>query len=341
MITEVEFSRLANWLRDQHLIDSSAIVATRLSGGQSNPTYCIESDGRRYVLRKQPRGPLLAGAHAIDREYRVMQALRGTNVPVPDMYAFCPDEAILGTPFFVMGYLDGRVFSDQALPDSTVADRRAIYGEMNRIVAAIHSIDLVACGLSDFGRGGNYVARQIARWSRQSEESTLPLSDAMRRLMDWLPENVPDDVGSALVHGDYRMDNLVFHKIEPRVIGVLDWELSTVGDPLADFAYHCMSWRIPKQLWRGIGGLPLQELGIPDEDSYLRQYAQATGRDITSQWKAEWEFYMAYNLFRMAAILRGIAQRAVDGTAVAHDAVDTGRKADPLAELGWQCALRY
>jgi acyl-CoA dehydrogenase len=289
------------------------------------------------VLRKKPPGNLLASAHAIDREYRVMKQLAGTGVPVPRMLGWCDDASLLGTTFYVMAFLEGRVLADQSLPGSEPRERAALYGEMNRVIAALHAVDPAAVGLSDFGRSGNYVARQIARWTKQCEASALVLSPTFVRLMEWLPRHVPPSTETRLVHGDYRMDNLVFHTTHPRVLGVLDWELSTLGDPIADFAYHCMSWRIPPELWRGIGGLDLQQLGIPDEASYVRRYEEATGREVA----AAWEFYMAFNLFRMAAILHGIAQRALDGTASASDAVETGRKAAPLAELGWDCALRH
>jgi aminoglycoside phosphotransferase (APT) family kinase protein len=328
---------LAAWLVEQGLASSPAITVQQLAGGQSNPTFRLSTDSGDYVLRKKPPGQLLASAHAIDREYRVMRALAGTAVPVPRMLAWYDDAALLGTSFYVMEFLPGRVLVDQSLPGMQPAERGAIYREMNRAIAALHQVDYAAAGLADFGRQGNYVGRQIARWSRQCEASTLPLPPALRRLMDWLPRHVPATDETTLVHGDYRLDNLVFHPTEPRVIGVLDWELSTLGDPLADIAYHCMSWHIPATLWRGIAGLDLAALGIPDEASYLRLYVEATGREVA----ARWDFYMAYNLFRIAAILHGIAQRAADGTAAAPDAVETGRKAAPLAELGWECALRH
>ena len=328
---------LGEWLVAQGLARTPALVVQQLAGGQSNPTFRLTTDAGDYVLRKKPPGPLLASAHAIDREYRVMKALAGTAVPVPRMRAWCEDESLLGTPFYVMEFLQGRVFMDQSLPGVAPAERGAIYRDMNRVIAALHSVDYQAVGLADYGKPGNYVARQVARWTRQCEASTLPLPDALRRLMEWLPQHLPARDETTLVHGDYRLDNLVFHSSEPRVIGVLDWELSTLGDPLADMAYHCMSWHVPASLWRGIGGLDLAALGIPDEASYLRQYTEATGRDPGGMW----DFYVAYNLFRIAAILQGIAQRAADGTAAAADAVETGRKAAPLAELGWQCALRH
>lgn len=328
---------LADWLVQNELARSPAITVQPLAGGQSNPTFRIATDRGEYVLRKKPAGQLLASAHAIDREYRVMQALAGSAVPVPQMLAWCDDASLLGTPFYLMQFLSGRVFVNQSLPGLQPPERCAIYLEMNRIVAALHSVDYVAAGLKDFGRPGNYVARQIARWSRQCEASTIPLPAAMRRLMDWLPRHVPSTEETTLVHGDYRLDNLVFHASEPRIIGVLDWELSTVGDPLADIAYHCMSWHIPPNLWRGIGGLELAALGIPSEAEYLRRYSETARREVGSHW----EFYMAYNLFRMTAILHGIAQRAADGNAAAADAAEIGRRAAPLAEIAWQCALRH
>ena len=328
---------LGEWMTERGLAGSPGLDIRPLTGGQSNPTFRIRTDSGDYVLRKKPPGQLLAAAHAIDREYRVMHALASSAVPVPRMVAYCEDDGLLGTPFYLMEFLDGRVLVDQSLPGFAPTERAAIYAEMSRVIAALHAVDYAAVGLADFGRPGNYVARQVTRWSRQCEASTLPLPAALRRLMEWLPQHLPEAEETTLVHGDYRLDNLVFHPTEPRVIGVLDWELSTLGDPMADFAYHCMGWYIPAQLWRGIAGLDLAALGIPDEATYVRRYAQATGRDIS----AHLDFYMAFNLFRMAAILHGIAQRAADGNAAAPDAVETGQKAGPLAEIGWQCAQRH
>ncbi|WP_120971786.1 phosphotransferase [Comamonas sp. lk] len=328
---------LARYLRNQGLSDDTPLVVTPLTGGQSNPTYKVTTGAQNYVLRTKPPGALLASAHAIDREHRVMSALQGSEVPVPRMFAYCDDETLIGTPFYLMEFLEGRVWMDQSLPGMAPAERRAVYREMNRVIAALHRVDYSAVGLDSYGRPGNYFARQITRWSRQCRESTLPVSDAMLRLMDWLPEHIPPGDETTLVHGDYRLDNLVFHPTEPRVIGVLDWELSTLGHPLADFSYQCMAWRIPPTLWRGIAGLDLAALGIPGEAEYVGWYAEATGRDP----REHWEFYMAYNLFRMAAILHGIAQRAADGNASSEDAMETGKKAGPLADLGWQCAKQY
>ena len=336
--TALPLAAVGDYLRAQGLAGAGPVTASVLAGGQSNPTYRLTlGDGSQCVLRKKPAGALLASAHAIDREYRVMRALAGTDVPVPRMLAYCEDAALLGTPFYVMEFLQGRVLMDQALPGMRPAERDAIYREMSRVIAALHAVDYAAVGLADYGKSGNYVGRQVARWSRQCRESTLPMNAAMHRLMDWLPEHLPQDNETTLVHGDYRLDNLVFHATEPRVIGVLDWELSTLGHPLADLAYQCMAWRIPAALWRGIAGLDLAALGIPQEAEYVAWYQRATGRQAAEHW----DFYLAYNLFRMAAILHGIAQRAQDGNAAAEDAVETGAKAGPLAELGWQAAERY
>ena len=331
----IDAIRLAAWLRERGLADAATPSVEALAGGQSNPTYRVRTEAGDFVLRKRPPGKLLPSAHAIDREYRVMQALAGSDVPVPRMVDWCPDPAIVGTEFYLMEFLQGRVFRDPALPGCTPAQRADIYGEMNRVMARLHSVDVQATGLGSFGRPGHYVARQVARWVEQCARATLPLPAAMRELMDWLPANVPPEAPTRLVHGDFRIDNLVFHGTEPRVIGVLDWELSTLGDPLADFSYHCMAWHVAPALWRGIGGLDLAALGIPDEGSYVRRYAEATGLAI-----AHWDFYLAYNLFRMAAILHGIAQRAAQGNAAAPDAAETGARAAPLADLALAISRR-
>lgn len=333
----VALEALRTYLRAQGLCASERVLVSQLTGGQSNPTYLVTSAGRRMVLRKKPGGPLLASAHAIDREYRVMKALQATDVPVPAMLALCEDDSILGTPFYLMEFVEGRVLLDQALPGMAPDQRLATYREMNRVLAALHKVDYRSVGLETFGKSGNYVQRQIARWSRQCEGSRQPLPDAMRRLMDWLPAHVPAAEETTLLHGDYRLDNLVFHPTQPRVVAVLDWELSTLGDPLADLSYQCMGWHIPPSLWRGIAGLNHAALGIPGEAEYLRLYAAATSRDIPE----DWDFYLAFNLFRMAAILHGIGERALAGNAAAADAVETGCKAGPIAEIGWQRASRH
>ena len=329
-------SALARLLLAHGLIDYPVLSVERLAGGQSNPTYKIACGPRQYILRTKPPGQLLSSAHAIDREYRVMQALQDSEVPVPRMFLYSDDTSIVGSPFYVMEFLQGRILFDQSLPGLPREERLAMYREMNRVIAALHRVDLKAAGLDDFGRHGGYIARQVRRWSTQCQEAGVDDNPALAALAEWLPRHVPDSDRTCLVHGDYRMDNLVFHPTEPRVIGVLDWELSTLGDPLADLAYHCMSWHIPAYLWRGIGGLDLQALGIPDEATYLQWYRRAND----TQSIEHWDFYLAYNLYRLAAIMNGIARRARDGSAASHDAVETGRKAIPLAELGWQYAMR-
>lgn len=337
MSQHLDTGALQAYLQDKGLCGAQPLEVSVLSGGQSNPTYRLRSGSAQFVLRKQPQGQLLAGAHAVDREYRVMKALAGTDVPVPCMLDYCEDRSLLGTPFYVMEFLQGRVMMDQSLPGMSPAERGAVYADMNRVLAALHRVDHEAVGLGTFGKPAQYFQRQIDRWSRQCRASTLPLGESMVRLMEWLPQHIPAGEETSIVHGDYRLDNLVFHPTQPRIIGVLDWELSTLGHPLADLSYHCMSWHIPPALWRGIAGLDFAALGLPTEQAYMRQYAQASGRGQIEHW----DFYMAYNLFRMAAILHGILQRAHDGTATAPDAVETGKKAQPLADIGWQCALRY
>jgi acyl-CoA dehydrogenase len=337
MIKTLALPALHNYLQQQGLCGAEPVSVTRLTGGQSNPTYRVHCGAQQFILRMRPSGPLLPSAHAIDREYRIMKALQDSAVPVPKMLAYCDDSSVLGAAFYVMEFLDGRVLLDQTLPGMSSTERGAIYTEMNRVLAALHGVDYQAIGLESFGKPGNYFGRQIQRWSRQMTEATLPISSSMRQLMEWLPEHIPADEESSIVHGDYRLDNLIFHPTQARVIGVIDWELSTLGHPLADLSYQCMSWHIPPALWRGIGGVNLAEIGLPTEAEYMQQYADATGRSEI----AHWDFYMAYNLFRMAGILHGIGQRAQAGNAAAADAVAVGAKAGPLADIGWQCAQRY
>jgi aminoglycoside phosphotransferase (APT) family kinase protein len=320
------------------------LTIEQFKGGQSNPTFKLTTRKRSYVMRSKP-GPaakLLSSAHAIDREYRVMKALHGSGVPVPEMYLLCEDEAVVGRAFYVMEFLEGRVLWNQSLPDFDVAGRGAIYDEMNRVISALHLVDVEAAGLTSFGKPGNYFERQIGRWSKQYLASVTEPISAMERLMEWLPAHIPesarDESQVTVVHGDFRLDNMVFHPTEPRVIGVLDWELSTVGHPLADFSYHCMSWHISPGAFRGIGGLDLAALGIPLEDAYVRRYCERTGRADPQAVMADWNFYMAYNLFRMAGILQGIAKRVVDGTASSEQAKQAAAGARPLAEMGWKIA---
>jgi len=310
------------------------IAAEQFEGGQSNPTYKLVAGSGAYVLRRKPVGHLLPSAHAVDREYRVMRALADTKVPVPHVHALCEDDAIIGSTFYVMEFLDGRIFWDPRLPGLAAAERRAMFVSMNAVIAALHSVDQTAVGLADFGRPGNYMARQIGRWSKQYQASETQPQPAMDALIEWLPRRVPAEEGSRIVHGDYRMDNLVFHKSEPRVIGVLDWELSTIGNPLADFAYHVMTWRVAPGLFRGLAGTDFGSLGIPTEEEYVAAYCQYTGRSSIP----DWDFYLVYSLFRLAAIMQGIAKRAIEGTAASDEATELGRLARPIGEQAWALA---
>ena len=338
-----DIDTLTAWLTRNMEGFTGPMTVEMFKGGQSNPTYKLITPGASYVMRAKP-GPvakLLPSAHAIEREFAVMSGLYGTDVPVPRMHVLCEDESVIGRAFYVMECMQGRVLWDQSLPGMTPTERGAIYNEMNRVIAALHSVKFADRGLASYGKPGNYFDRQIGRWSKQYVASITQPIEEMDKLMQWLPANMPasarDESKVSIVHGDYRLDNLVFHATEPRVIGLLDWELSTLGHPLADFSYQCMSWHIPSTLWRGIADKDLDGLGIPQESDYVRMYAERTGRDAAEHW----DFYMAYNLFRMAAILHGVAQRAADGNANADDAVETGAKAGPLAELGWHRAQRY
>jgi len=326
------------WMR-QHIPGFTGPIAIeQFKGGQSNPTFKLSTPHAVYVMRAKP-GPaaqLLASAHAIEREYAVMHALRATDVPVPKMFALCQDESVIGRAFFIMEFVAGRVFWEQSLPDVAPVERRAIYMEMNRVISALHCVDYAAIGLADFGKPGNYFARQIGRWSKQYKASETERIDAMEQLIAWLPQHIPPGDDTAIVHGDFRVDNMIFHPTEPRVLAVLDWELSTLGHPLADFSYHLMSWHIPPGQFRGIGGLDLASLNIPTQEQYSAAYCQATGRAPIAQ--KDMCFYMAYNLFRLAGILQGIMKRVVDGTASSEQASKAGRSAKVLAQMGWKYA---
>ncbi|TAK82952.1 MAG: phosphotransferase family protein [Betaproteobacteria bacterium] len=321
----------------EKFLDFRISAVEQFKGGQSNPTYRLTAaNGKKYVLRRKPPGKLLPSAHAVDREYRVISALHATGFPVARPHALCEDETVIGTAFYVMDYVDGRVLWDQALPGMTRAERAAIWDELNRVIAWLHSIDYRAVGLEGFGKPGNYIERQIARWTKQYQASETEPIEAMNNLIAWLPKNIPPETGTAVVHGDFRLDNVIYHPSAPRILAVLDWELSTLGDPLADFAYHCMSWHIPPGEFRGISGLDFKGLGIPEEAEYVAKYCQRTGRGAINP--SHWDFYLAYNLFRIAAILQGIMKRVVDGTAASAHARDAGMRARPMAELGWKQA---
>jgi aminoglycoside phosphotransferase (APT) family kinase protein len=346
---------------EKHAFDTAALVAwlsqnldgfkgpltlEMFKGGQSNPTYKLITPSKSYVMRAKP-GPvakLLPSAHAIEREFAVMRGLHGTDVPVAQMHCLCEDESVIGRAFYIMEFVAGRVLWDQALPGMSPVQRSEIYNEMNRVQAALHSVKFAERGLASYGKPGNYFERQIGRWSKQYQASITEPIDAMDKLIEWLPAHIPasarDEGQVSIVHGDYRMDNLIFHPTEPRVLAVLDWELSTLGHPLADFSYHCMAWHIPPGAFRGIGGLDHAALGIPSEAEYIRKYCERTAAHTPEALAADWNFYLAYNMFRIAAILQGIAKRVETGTAASAQAVSSAAGARPLAQMAWSFALK-
>jgi aminoglycoside phosphotransferase (APT) family kinase protein len=327
-----DIARLERWLDANVAGYRGPLYVEQFTGGQSNPTFRLSARDRQYVLRRKPAGVLLKSAHAVDREYRVMTALHGTGFPVPRTFALCLDDAVIGSAFYIMDHVEGRLFWDPTLPELAPTTRAAIYDSMNETTARLHRTDFTAIGLADYGRPGNYFARQIDRWSKQYRASeTAPIA-AMDRLIDWLPHNIPPGDETAIVHGDMRLDNLIFHPTEPRVIAVIDWELSTLGHPLGDFAYQLMAWRLDPETFRGLVGADLAGLGIPDEAAYVAAYCARTGRAGI----AHLDYYLAYNMFRLAAILQGIAKRALDGTASSADAQATGARAVKVAEAGLQ-----
>ncbi len=334
----IDADALAAWLEQQVPGFRGPLTIEQFKGGQSNPTYKLITPERSYVMRAKP-GPaakLLPSAHAIEREYRVLSALAATDVPVGEVICLCQDEAVIGRAFYLMAFVDGRVLWQQSLPGMDPADRAQIYDEMNRVISALHQVDYEAIGLGDFGKPGNYFARQIGRWSKQYLASETDPIPEMNRLIDWLPAHIPAGDETSIVHGDFRLDNMIFAADRPKVIAVLDWELSTLGHPLADFSYHCMGYHIPPEQFRGIAGLDLAALGIPSEEAYKASYCRRTGRDRIDNW----DFYLAYNCFRLAAILQGIMKRVVDGTAASTEAAQAGSRARPLAELAWKFAQR-
>ena len=330
-------------VEERHRINAGALEAflkfkilevKQFKGGQSNPTYLISAaDGRRFALRRKPPGKLLPSAHAVDREFRVIQALHPTGFPVARPHVLCEDESVIGTAFYVMDFVDGRVLWDQSLPGMSKAERGAIWDELNRVIARLHSIDFKEIGLETFGKPGSYIERQVARWSRQYQASETEPMEAMNNLIAWLPKNIPPETGTSVVHGDFRLDNAIYHPSEPRILAVVDWELSTLGHPLADFAYHAMVWRVPGGENRGLGGVDVTALGIPSESQYLESYCRRTGRAGVAP--DVWEFCMAYNLFRIACIRQGILRRVLDGTAASRHAREAGARARETAELAW------
>lgn len=335
-VNDLDLDSLAQYL-SQHVDNfHGPLSASKFSDGQSNPTFLLTTPQQQYVLRRKPPGELLKSAHAVDREYKVLAALGNTDVPVPRVYHLCEDDAVIGSMFYVMEYKAGRVFWDPALPDLSVAERGQVYSEMNRVLAAIHSVDLKECGLEDYGRPGNYFERQVTRWSSQYQASATGTIPAMDELIAWLPAHMPADDGAvSLIHGDYRIDNLMFAPDSLDVVAVFDWELSTLGHPIADLAYQVMQrymgrdWQI-----KGLAGLDSQALGIPSEEEYVAQYCQRMGRKGIDNWS----FYLAFSFFRFAAICQGVKYRGLQGNASSKDAEGVGAMAEPLAVLGWKVA---
>ncbi len=327
-----DVAQLEAWMESHVESFRGPLDVRQFRGGQSNPTYMLTAPSGRYVLRRKPPGKLLKSAHAVDREFRIISALYAADFPVPRPYALCEDAEVIGTMFFVMEFVDGRIFWDLDLPDCDREERAAIYDSANATIAKLHSYDWQALGLSDYGKPGNYFERQISRWIGQYRASETRTIEAMDALIDWLPENIPDDDSASIVHGDFRLDNMIVHPTEPRVIAVLDWELSTIGHPLADFTYHLLTWRMPEIGIGSVGlqGKDLESLGIPTEEAYVARYCERTGRaEIANR-----SFYTAFNVFRLAAILQGIAGRVRDGTAASAHASQAEKAVLPLAELG-------
>ena len=329
-------SRLESYLAEHLPGFAGPIVVSQFKGGQSNPTYLIETPLRRYVLRRKPPGKLLPSAHAVDREYRVISALHAQGFPVAEPLLYCEDESVVGTAFFAMGFADGRVFWEPQMPESYPAERAQVYDSMNATLARLHSFDPAAIGLGDYGRGENYVARQVARWSKQYRASETERIEDMERLIDWLPAHLPPEQPTRVVHGDYRLDNMIVAPDAPRIVAVLDWELSTLGDPLADFSYHLMQWHMPHSD-AGTGslvGFDLAALGIPARNSYIAAYLARTGLDP----RPHLPVYFAYNFFRLAAIMQGIAGRVRDGTATSAYAASKAQLVRPLAAQAFEFA---
>lgn len=325
-------------VREAHRFDEAALAAyleanvadyegpltiEQFEGGQSNPTFRLTTPSRAYVLRKQPPGELLPSAHQVDREYRVMKALADTDVPVPIMYCLCDDASVIGTKFYVMEMVEGRLFSETLLPELTPAERHAIYLDLARVMACLHSVDVDAVGLTEFGRPGNYYERQIGRWSKQYVASKTDELEAMEVLMDWLPKNIPEQKKTVIVHGDYRLGNTLIHPTEPKVVAVLDWELSTLGDGLADLGYLCQDYHADSYFSEGLGTADLDALGIPKEEEFVAEYCKHAGIVAIENWP----FYLIYNMFRSAAIIQGVYKRGLDGNASSETATEYGEVA--------------
>ena len=321
-----ESKLLQEWINDNVKDSGNIEKIEQFKGGQSNPTYKISTENNDYVLRRKPPGKLLPKAHAVDREYKVITALYETDVPVPKTYGLCEDDSVVGTPFFLMEYVDGTVFWDHMLPKCSPEERALIYKNKNKVIASLHSVDYKKVGLEDYGKSGNYVARQVNTWTRQYLASETENIDEMNKLIEWLPKNIPEDDETSIVHGDFRLDNMIYSNFD--VVGVLDWELSTLGHPIADFCYHCLTWRTLPNFH---DHAKLKDLGIPNEMQYRDMYSEQTGKNLSQ----DWEFYMVYSLFKVAAICQGILGRVRDGTAASKHAEERGMNVFPLSKGAW------
>lgn len=340
----VEPPKAAGPVRENHRFDETALekylaenipgfagplTVCQFKGGQSNPTFWLGTPERQYVLRKKPPGVLLPSAHQVEREFRVTQALQHTDVPVAKLYVLCEDPDVIGTPFYVMDYVQGRIFWNVQLPDCDKAERTAVYEELARVLAALHQVDYEAVGLGDFGKVGNYIPRQVARWSKQYEASKTDEVAPMEALMKWLPENVPANDETTLTHGDYRLDNLIYHPTEPRALAVIDWELSTLGHPLADLAYTCMLYDMQMPKIGGLQGVDFEATGIPNEEAFVARYCELTGRDGVE----DWPYYKAFGLFRLSSIVQGVYKRAQQGNASSEEAHMYGAAVQFLSQI--------
>ena len=328
-------ARLTEWMEANVEAFSGPLALSKFKGGQSNPTYRVDAGGKSYVLRRQPFGKLLPSAHAVDREYKAMAALHPTGFPVPKPYGLCEDADVIGSKFFVMGLADGRSLWDGSLPRSDKAERTAIYNAMIDTMADLHTKDPDAIGLSDFGKSEDYCARQIARWSKQYKLSETEHMPKMEALIEWLPTTIPDQHASGVVHGDYRLDNMIFRPDTPQVLAVLDWELSTLGDPVADFSYFMLNWVSPQDGRAGLEGLDLEALGIPTMDDAVERYVARTGFPVPPM-----DWYFAYNLFRLAGIIQGIKKRVIDGTASSSHAKTMSERVTPLVDRAYDYAVK-
>ena len=319
---------LAGALADFH----GPLEIRQFEGGQSNPTYFLRTPSRDYVLRKKPAGQLLPSAHAVEREHRVISALASTGIPVPPALLICEDPSLVGTPFFIMGCVDGRVFRQPHLPGVSASDRAAIYADMAAVLARLHGVDAAAVGLADYGKPGNYYARQIGRWGRQYIAAKTEEIESMDRLMEWLPAHIPPGDEVAVVHGDYRIENLIVHPTEPRIVAIVDWELSTLGHPLADLAYNCLTYHLPPDALGLVDTASSDRSGMPDEAEYVAMYCERAGRPGIPQWN----FYLAFSMFRLASILQGVYARGLQGNAASSYALQRGKAARMIADIAWR-----